>query len=81
MAQEVEAVINDVFGSTSANAIVHNSKYKEGAENDEAQYAMTYTEIIPYLTAAIKDLSAQVTELKTELLEARQLLGLVNDNQ
>ena len=70
IAQDVYQSMKDVYGDDNYANIVDYSKYDD--ENCiEDRYHMRYTQLIPFLTGAIQELSKEVDSLKATIAELK----------
>lgn len=66
LAQEILSAISEVYGTDNYANIVNDSFYDldEKPENVENKYTVAYEALIPFLIGAIKELKAEIDELK-----------------
>lgn len=70
IAQDVYQTIKDVYDDDNYASIVDYSKYDD-PDNEVDRYYMRYTQIIPFLTGAVQELSKEIDSLK-EIVSSQQ---------
>lgn len=75
IAQDVYQTIKDVYDDDNYASIVDYSRYDD-PDNEVDRYYMRYTQLIPFLTGAIQELSEKLDEANKRITELENKYGL-----
>lgn len=72
--------MKDVYGDDNYASIVDYSKY-DNPNNEVDRYYMRYTQIIPFLTGAIQELSKEIDSLKETISSQQEVIESLKENK